>query len=210
MFAVSDTGIGMNEEIISHIFEPIFTTKPKGSGTGLRLSTCYGIVKQNNGNISVYSEPGKGTTFHVFLPACENMLFNERDHKAVPRHKGTETILLVEDDTVIREKMTKVLSVEGYTVITASNGEEVLAVIRDSSRPFDLLITDVVMPLMGGREFADRVKDQIPQMKVLFMSGYTDNSIIHNWILEPGTNFIQKPFSISEFMTKVREILDLK
>jgi CheY-like chemotaxis protein len=190
MFAVSDTGIGMNEEIISHIFEPIFTTKPKGSGTGLRLSTCYGIVKQNNGNISVYSEPGKGTTFHVFLPACENMLFNERDHKAVPRHKGTETILLVEDDTVIREKMTKVLSVEGYTVITASNGEEVLAVIRDSSRPFDLLITDVVMPLMGGREFADRVKDQIPQMKVLFMSGYTDNSIIHNWILEPGTNFI--------------------
>jgi signal transduction histidine kinase/CheY-like chemotaxis protein len=209
MFTVSDTGVGMDEETLSHIFEPFFTTKAKGSGTGLGLSTCYGIVRQNNGSIWVSSEPGKGTTVSVYLPAYVAAESENREHRETPIAGGTETILLVEDDANIRNQISRILSSSGHTVLTASNGDEALAVVRKSPHIIHLLVTDVIMPLMGGRELANYLTALYPGIRILFMSGYTDDSIVHNGVLEPGVQFIQKPFSIGEFMKKVRETLDI-
>jgi PAS domain S-box-containing protein len=207
MLAVSDTGTGMSREVKEHLFEPFFTTKPKGAGTGLGLSTCYGIVKQNNGGIMVYSEPGRGTTINVYLPVYQGTPHDVIDREAdIPR--GTETVMLVEDDPGIRTLVTRILKKTGYRVITAANGSEALSLVQEDIGTFNLLITDVVMPLMGGRELAERLSDLYPGLKVMFMSGYTDDSIVQYSVLEEGTVFIQKPFTPDNFLRKVREAMD--
>ena len=212
MLAVTDTGIGMGAETRSHIFEPFFTTKEKGLGTGLGLSMVYGIVKQSGGYIWVYSEPGKGTTFKIYLPhveGAEDAVLQRDEAEYLPR--GTETVLLVEDEQAVRDLSARILRELGYTVIEASNGEEALAISRERANgELQLLLTDVVMPQMSGKLLTDMVKAARPGIKVLFSSGYTDNALVHHGSLEPGTAFLQKPFSPGALARKVREVLDKK
>lgn len=209
MLAVSDNGCGMDKETLSHIFEPFFTTKEQGKGTGLGLSTVYGIVKQSEGFIWVYSEPGTGTTFKIYLPQVQGA---ERWPKTSPlttrMQRGSETILLVEDEEVVRELVGKLLPVNGFTVLAARNGSEALAICQQHKGPIHLLLTDVVMPQMSGRQLAAHLSKLHPEMKVLYMSGYTDDAIIRHGVLEPGLAFIQKPFTIDTMIQKVREVLD--
>jgi two-component system cell cycle sensor histidine kinase/response regulator CckA len=206
---VSDTGHGMDAETQAHIFEPFFTTRELGKGTGLGLSTVYGIVKQSGGNIWVYSEPGYGTTFKIYLP-----LVPQTSDPFVTRPVrpsvvgGSETILLVEDEERVCALVREVLAKQGYTVLSANNGEEGLALSRREPRHIDLLLTDVVMPRMSGRELAENLVRERTSLKVLFMSGYTDKLILHKGMLEPNTHFLQKPFSPDEIARKVREVLD--
>jgi len=211
MLAVTDTGCGMNKETQAQIFEPFFTTKEKGKGTGLGLSTVYGIVKQSNGFIWVYSEPGRGTTFKVCLPRLEGdaeVLKNEKIPVGVLT--GSETILVVEDDDALKRLIQKILRSNGYSVLEAENGEEALRISNEHEGPIHLMITDVVMPKMGGREIAQRLQPLRSQMKVLYMSGYTDNAIAQHGVLASGLNFIEKPFTTKGFARKVREVLDKK
>lgn len=208
MLAVTDTGVGMTEEVKERIFEPFFTTKEVGQGTGLGLATCFGIVKQNNGHISVYSELGQGTTFKIYLPRVD-----KRRHASSPtaeeRHRpgGTETVLLVEDEEMVREMAARVLQKRGYTVLQATNGEEALQISREQPS-IHLLITDVVMPKMDGLVLAGKLKNNFPNIKVLYISGYTDNAIVHHGVLEPDINFLAKPFTPTHLSGKVREVLD--
>ena len=211
MLAVSDTGMGMDEETIQRIFEPFFTTKEVGKGTGLGLATVYGIVKQSGGNVTVYSEPGRGTSFKIYLPRIDEIAPSaeqrlNQESSEIPH--GTETILLAEDEDVVRKLTCEVLEMYGYRVLEAANGGSALLICERETEPIDLLLTDVVMPEMSGRELADRLLKIRPEMKILFMSGYTDNTISHQGILEEGENFIQKPFSPESLALKVREILD--
>jgi CheY-like chemotaxis protein len=200
----------MTPEVRERIFEPFFTTKEKGKGTGLGLSTVYGIVKQSGGNIWVYSEPGHGTTFKIYLPRVEEELDNlhVRDEtESLPR--GSETVFLVEDEPSVRSLAYRVLCQQGYTVLEAANGEEALRVAQEhAGEKIHLLLTDVVMPQMGGRELAETLKLLRPDIKVLYTSGYTDNAIVHHGVLNPGTHFLQKPFSPKTLSHKVREVLD--
>ncbi len=211
MLSVSDNGIGIPPEIKERIFEPFFTTKEKGQGTGLGLSTVYGIIKQSNGNIYVYSEPGFGTTFKIYLPRIEA---KEEHHRFQPERDrylpgGNEKILLAEDETSVRELTARILREKGYKVFEAQNGIEILAFVQNQQeRNFQLLVTDVVMPLMSGKELEDRLKKLIPAIKVLYISGYTDNAIVHHGVLHQGVNFIQKPFTPEALTRKVREVLD--
>ena len=209
MLAVSDTGSGMSAEVQSHLFEPFFTTKEKGKGTGLGLSTVYGIVKQGNGNISVYSEGGRGTTFKVYLPLVD-ALAAEAKHPVEPEEggAGSETILLVEDEQAIRGLMRTMLKMKGYTVLEASDGVEALSLFRGNEDRIDLVITDVVMPRMSGRELASRIATDRPRTKVLFMSGYSEEAVLYQGIFQSGTAFLQKPFSPDSLTRKVREVLD--
>ena len=209
LLAVSDNGEGMSEEVRLRIFEPFFTTKEKDKGTGLGLSTVYGIVKQSGGNIWVYSEPGKGTTFKVYLPLVESEIPApiEKVAEAVPVG-GTETILLVEDEEVVRGLARRVLEQAGYSVVEASRAHEALRFCEEHAAEVDLLLTDVVMPEMSGKELADRVKSHRPDLKMLFMSGYTDEAIVHHGVLDSSVEFIQKPFTPSGLIKKVRDILD--
>jgi PAS domain S-box-containing protein len=210
MFAVSDTGTGMTDEVKAHLFEPFFTTKEKEKGTGLGLSTVYGIVKQSNGHILVYSELGQGTTFKIYLPRVEE----EMD--AIPRRdnqghmpKGNETVLLVEDESLVRGLALRVLREQGYNVLEASNGIEALNVAQKHvGEKIHLLLTDVVMPQMGGKELSDRVRAFRPGIKVLFTSGYTDQAIVQRGQLNLDFAFLEKPFSPSGLVRKVREVLD--
>jgi PAS domain S-box-containing protein len=208
--SVSDTGIGMSQEVREKVFEPFFTTKDKGKGTGLGLSTVYGIVKQSGGNIWVYSEPGHGTTFKIYLPKVEEELdtLHGRDETEFsPR--GSETVLLVEDEQEVRLLAHRLLSQQGYRVLEATNGEEALYVAHEQGgEEIHLLLTDVVMPQMGGKELADQLKILRPDIKVLYTSGYTDDAIVHHGVLEPGIHFLQKPFSLKTLSHKVREVLD--
>jgi two-component system, cell cycle sensor histidine kinase and response regulator CckA len=209
MLAVSDTGTGMSSETQAHIFEPFFTTKKVGKGTGLGLSMVYGIVKQSGGYIWVYSEPGQGTTFKIYLPRVDQpaeAVGAEKRPAGIQR--GTETILLVEDDTQLRQLTSSVLSHCGYKVLSAASSEEGLVLCRENHRDIHLLVTDVVMPGMNGRQLAEQVALISPRTRVLYISGYTSNAIVHYGVLDPGLWFLPKPFSLSALVAKVREVLD--
>ncbi len=209
MLAVTDTGTGMDEETARRIFEPFFTTKEMGKGTGLGLSTVYGIVKQSGGYIWVYSEPGRGTTFKIYLPPSEEAAAPAESvpvSAAVPA-SGTETILVVEDEDGIRELVSKVLSLGGHTVLGAAGGKEAVAAVERHEGPIHLMLTDMVMPGMSGPELADRLKTKRPAMKVLYMSGYADDAVIRHGELAPGTPFLQKPFTTTSLTQKIREVL---
>ncbi len=211
MLAVSDTGCGMDAETREHIFEPFFTTKEKHKGTGLGLATIYGIVKQHAGHIWIYSEPGAGSTFKVYLPMAGGKVFAEAEApKPIPATDpdGTETILVVEDNQQVRELTITILQREGYRVLSAHSGESALIELNRHEGPVHLLLTDVVMPDMNGRELFDKISSTHPHMKVLYMSGYTDNVIAHSGVLDADIGFIQKPFTVTGLAAKVREVLD--
>ena len=209
MLAISDTGVGMDDVIRSRIFEPFYTTKGRDKGTGLGLATVYGIVKQNNGFIYVYSEIQKGSTFKIYLPSS---LEKSRDHHLSVtdenKLKGSGAILLVEDDDGVRSVTRSALEKYGYEVVTASNGEEALRVYETHGGKFDLVLTDVIMPLMSGRELADKLREKDSKIKILYFSGYTDNSIVHHGVLDEGMQFIQKPYSHTELARKVRSVIN--
>jgi PAS domain S-box-containing protein len=208
MLAVSDDGCGMDQEARENIFEPFFTTKPVGEGTGLGLATIYGIVKQNNGFVGVYSEPGKGTTFRLYLPraTCASTGETQGDEQ-IASPGGAETILLVEDEAAIRVTLQRLLSRLGYNVIEAESPVAALDRMSEWHDQIDLLLTDVVMPGMNGRELVERMKSDCPNMKVLYMSGYTAEAIAHHGILDEGVNFISKPIGREALAQKVREVL---
>jgi CheY-like chemotaxis protein len=210
MLAITDTGTGMSEETKARVFEPFFTTKDVGQGTGLGLSTCYGIIKQSGGHINVYSEAGKGTTFKVYLPQIEHQTKvapGQRAPSDLPR--GTETILLVEDDPSLREMACALLQRLGYSVLGAANGMNALSLVEQRGKEsIDLLFTDVVMPQMDGKELSDRIRTSHPETKILFASAYTENAIVHQGVLNPGVALLQKPFTPSALAHKIREILD--
>jgi PAS domain S-box-containing protein len=209
MIVVSDTGSGISPEVRKRIFEPFFTTKEQGKGTGLGLSTVYGIVKQSGGYIWVYSEPGQGTTFKIYLPRVhESIEPLAPPPKAEGTLAGTETILLAEDDAALQRLTGELLMKLGYTVLTAGEAEQALALARESQRPIDLLISDVVMPGASGRDLARRLAQLRPTIRVLYTSGYTDDAIVHHGMLEPGLDFLQKPFTPLALARKVREVLD--
>ncbi len=210
MLVVTDNGAGMDAETKSRLFEPFFTTKEQGKGTGLGLSTVYGIVKQSGGHIWVGSEQGCGTTFRIYLPRVD-----ERPEEAVHKNEvlpdfvpGTERVLLVEDDDSVRDLAREILEMNGYTVFEARNGVEAFEFCQDGQEKVELIITDLVMPRMGGRDLAQKVGGLLPEMKVVFLSGYTDSVVIRQGLLDPGSFFLQKPFTPAALANKVREVLD--
>ncbi|MFH2044175.1 MAG: response regulator [Pseudomonadota bacterium] len=209
MLAVSDSGIGIAREVQPHVFEPFFTTKDKSKGTGLGLSTAYGIVKQSNGYIWVYSEPGKGTTFKIYIPSCEKAPQSpkEGDAREEVLH-GSETVLLVEDDEMVRKVAFKALKSFGYQVISVPDGQKALRILREQEKMIHLLLTDIIMPEMGGEVLAAKAQDVCRDLKVLYMSGYTDSGIVHSGVLDAEIPFLQKPFTPDSLARKVREVLD--
>jgi PAS domain S-box-containing protein len=209
MLAVSDNGCGMDSETLSQVFEPFFTTKEPGKGTGLGLAMVYGVVKQNNGFINVYSEPGQGTTFKIYLPrhSAKAVRYPEK-RQDKPKERGQEIILLVEDDQAILGLTTRMLEREGYTVMAAGTPGEAIRLANEHAGDIHLLMSDVVMPEMNGRDLAKNILSLYPQLKCLFMSGYTANVIAHQGVLDEGVNFLQKPFSKGDLAVKVREVLD--
>jgi two-component system cell cycle sensor histidine kinase/response regulator CckA len=210
MLSVSDTGTGITDEVKAHLFEAFFTTKPKGKGTGLGLATCQTIVKQCGGHIGVYSEPDKGATFKIYFPRVEQPLDGTaRAVQTGPLPRGTETLLVVEDEPAVRHLTCSVLEAQGYNVLRANNGKDGLRAARDlKGQPISLVITDVIMPLMGGDEMAKALKETYPDLKILFTSGYTDAAIAHHGVLEPDVVFLSKPFAPATLVRKVREMLD--
>ncbi len=205
MLSVSDTGIGMDRETQARLFEPFFTTKGPGRGSGLGLSTVFGIVKQSHGSIWVYSEPGGGSTFKIYLPRVDGV--SERPQAPDQIVGGTETILLVEDEPQVRAVVRRALERAGYSVLVAQDPDDALR-LCDARQPIDLLLTDVVMPHMNGRELAERVRTRYPATKALFMSGYTDDAILRHGVLDAGVPFLQKPITPSALARRVRETLD--
>jgi len=207
MLAVSDTGSGMDEGTVARIFEPFFTTKEKG--TGLGLSTVYGIVKQSGGHINVYSEPGIGTTFKMYFPAVEEKVTESSGAGALPPEelRGGETVLVVEDEELVRTTIREILARYGYAVLEARSGGEAVDLCSRRQGGIHLLLTDVVMPGMNGVELSKRLTPMRPEMKVLYMSGYTADAIVHQGILDPGIAFIHKPFTMDSLARKVREVL---
>ena len=213
MLAISDTGLGMDAETRQHIFEPFFTTKAPGKGTGLGLSMVYGIVRQSGGNIWVYSEEGRGTTFKIYFPrVTETAEEYKRAAATVQVPKGSETILLVEDADWVRKLARQVLEGAGYRVLEANSADAAIRMSEASNNGtrIDLLLTDVVMPGMSGNDMSKRVLVKRPHLPVLYMSGYTDDAIVQHGVLEAGINFIQKPFSPDALALKVREVLDAR
>ncbi|MDY0001758.1 MAG: ATP-binding protein, partial [Polyangia bacterium] len=208
MLAVSDTGVGMTPEVREKIFEPFFTTKEVGQGSGLGLATVYGIVKQTGGSIWVYSEPGLGTTFKVYLPQILGEVAASEETLPSRKIRGTETILVVEDEAEVRELARRILESAGYRVTVAANAGEALAEAERIGASFQLLLTDVVMPKMNGKELSERLCRLCPSLKVLFTSGYPDNAIAHHGVLEPGTEYLAKPFGPQDLLRRVREVLD--
>jgi two-component system, cell cycle sensor histidine kinase and response regulator CckA len=210
LLEISDTGVGMDAETQRQIFEPFFTTKEPGRGTGLGLATCYGIIKQHGGSIVLYSEVGRGSTFKIYLPrvtAPTALPLHDEDPAATPH--GNETILLAEDEPAVRTLASRVLRERGYTVIEAANGDDALRAAQErSGAAIDLLLTDMVMPKMGGGTLAARMQGLYPGIRVLFISGYTDSALIHHGQLANGTEFMHKPFSPDDLARKVRELLD--
>jgi two-component system cell cycle sensor histidine kinase/response regulator CckA len=207
MLQVTDTGHGMDTETVERVFEPFFTTKAKGKGTGLGLATVYSVIKQAMGDIRVQSELGRGTTFTIYLPGVTaNMPVAAPEKKAAPAAPCTETILLVEDEDGVRRLLKHVLAKEGYNVVEAASGPEALGMYQQLRRPVDLLLTDIVMPRMSGRELADRMVKLQPGLKIIFMSGYTDEAIAGTGSL--AALFLSKPLRPDILVTRVREVLD--
>ena len=208
MIAVSDTGVGMDAATQQRLFEPFFTTKPPGQGTGLGLATVYGIVKQSHGSINVYSEPGSGSVFKIYLPVVDAAATSSKPQRGqVPAEGGTETVLVVEDQAEVRGLIQGALGNHGYRVLAAGIGAEAIALARQHDGPIHVLLTDIVLPGMSGREVALAVLAERPEVRVLFMSGYTDDAIVQHGVLEPGLAFLQKPFTINALLRKVREVL---
>ena len=207
LIAVSDNGSGMDAVTRQHIFEPFFTTKEKGKGTGLGLATVYGIVKQAGGDIWVYSEVGRGTTFKLYFPRVMEQIAEPPAREAAQPATALETILVVEDEQLVRELTVKMLQKLGYRILTAASGAEAIEVSRAHPGPISLLLTDVVMPAMSGRQLADALRPQRPDMKVLFLSGYTEDTIVHHGVLDPTVQFLAKPFSREVLARKMREVL---
>ncbi len=209
MLAISDNGIGMDAATQARIFEPFFTTKGEGKGTGLGLSTIYGIVKQNNGFIWVYSEPGKGATFKVYFPRTEGRIMPAAaENKSKRESRGSETILVVEDETPVLALTSRILTKHGYTVFRAASANEGLEISQKHAGKIHLVVADAVMPGMGGKEFVSRIKIDRPDIKALYTSGYTDKAIVHHGILDSDVAFLQKPFTIENLTRKVREVID--
>jgi CheY-like chemotaxis protein len=209
LLAVKDTGVGMSDEVRSHIFEPFFTTKEMGRGTGLGLSTVFGIVKQSSGDIWVESEEGRGSLFKIYLPRADQTETSPAKIDAKKKAPlGSETILLVEDNTQVRELARRVLQRQGYTLLEAKDGEEALRLAGDYSAPIHLLLTDVVMPGMSGTALAEQLAKTHPELKTLYMSGYTDEAIAHHGVLAPDVEFLSKPFSPLDLARKIRAVLD--
>jgi two-component system, cell cycle sensor histidine kinase and response regulator CckA len=209
LLAVTDSGQGIGAEHLPHIFEPFYTTKEAGKGTGLGLATVYGIVKQNGGFVWVYSEPGLGTTFKVYLPQAQSLSGEIRTAKPSEESPvGCETVLLVEDEASVRQASRQFLVRSGYAVLEANDGEDALRVSRKHRGPIHLMVTDVVMPRMGGPRLAERLAEERPDMQVLFVSGYAENTVLQHGKIDVGTRFLQKPFSLKALARKVREILE--
>jgi CheY-like chemotaxis protein len=209
MLAVSDNGVGMDAETQRHIFEPFFTTKKPGVGTGLGLATVYGVVKQSGGYVWVYIEPGRGSTFKVYLPRVDGAATTRRprpDSRAVPR--GNETVLVVEDTEHLREMIRETLQELGYEVLVAADGDQALGLVAAHSGGIALLLTDVVMPKVGGAELARRVGEMRPGIRVLYMSGYSNGAVSRQGILAPGMALLEKPFTTDDLARAVREALD--
>ena len=210
MISFSDTGHGMDKETLSQVFEPFFSTKGE-QGTGLGLATVYGIIKQHNGNIWVYSEPGIGTTFKIYLPSLGEGEEPGKTQKVTPASKdlsGSETILLVEDNEQVRDTAYDILEQQGYQVLRANGGEEAIKIIASTNKPVDLLLTDVVMPDINGKQLYDTLSKTYPSLKVLYMSGYTDDIIVHHGVLDEGVHLVQKPFTNHSILSKVREVIE--
>jgi len=206
--SVSDTGVGMSAETMSRVFEPFFTTKEPGQGTGLGLATCYGIVKQANGHIAVTSEVGCGTTFEIYLPVADERPAQAPAAEEEAAPSGTETLLLVEDEEQVRAMATRLLGAQGYEVLAAGDPDQALAIVRDHSGSIHLMITDVVLPRMSGRVLAQRVMEARPETRVLYISGYAGDVIVHRGVLEPGVSYLQKPLTAATLARRVREVLD--
>ena len=210
VLSVSDTGIGMDEGTRERIFEPFFTTKGPDKGTGLGLAMVYGIVKQHNGFIHVYSEPGKGTTFRAYFPEVDAPADAKVFASQGVAHGGSETILLAEDNESVRNLTEKTLSSYGYRVLVACDGEEAVDIFRRHQKEIAMVVLDVVMPKMGGKQAYDEMIEIFPGMKVLFLSGYSANAIHETFVLLPGLSFLQKPFGPDALARKVRAVLDRK
>ena len=210
LLSVSDTGMGMSEEVRNRIFEPFFTTKAPGRGSGLGLSTCYGIITQSGGRIEVDSEQGVGSTFRIYLPRVEGeatILSTPADTHDIS--SGTETILLVEDEPAVRRVAATVLRGKGYTILEAANGQHALEIARQQGEPrISLVLSDVVMPAMSGSELVERLRPSLPDMKVLYMSGHVDQAIANHGVPQSEARLLQKPFSPDELTTAVRKVLD--
>jgi CheY-like chemotaxis protein len=208
VLSVTDTGEGMDAETMARAFEPFFSTKPIGAGTGLGLATVHGIVKQSGGSIWAYSEPGIGTTFKIYLPATSAVSSADVQEDADDNAEGTETILIAEDEAILRPLLAKMLESHGYATIVAGNTEEAIEIVKSQGDEIDLLLTDLIMPGMTGRELADRVRTHSPEIRVVFMSGYAGDTVTRSGALELDAAFVEKPFSAHELGRKVRETLD--
>jgi len=209
MLSLSDSGHGMDAETQEHMFEPFFTTKEQGKGTGLGLATVFGIVRQHQGNIWVYTEPGKGTTFKIYLPQPDEMAQPlATDITKSTSLYGTETVMVVEDESMVRKLACETLEAYGYNVIEVESPDNGLHIASTYEGAIQLLLTDVIMPGMNGRELYEKLAVVQPDLKVLYMSGYTDNVIVHHGVLDEGVNFLQKPFTVRGLSQRVRRVLD--
>jgi CheY-like chemotaxis protein len=208
VLSVGDTGSGMDKETLARIFEPFFTTKPVGKGTGLGLAMVYGIVKASGGHATVESEPGRGTTFHLYFPAVDEPEGASSIQSLLTKTMGRETVLLVEDEAGVRRLARQALEARGYYVLEAADGEAALAVSRQHTGTIDLLLSDVVMPRMSGRELSQQLAATHPNTRVIFTSGYTDDAIVRHGLQQAESDFLQKPFTVQALLRKVREVLD--
>jgi CheY-like chemotaxis protein len=208
MLAISDTGEGMDEEVQAHLFEPFFTTKEPGQGTGLGLSTVFGIVKQGDGHISVQSKVKAGTTFRIYLPRTRDEVRPSTHDAPLISLEGTETILLVEDEAAVRDLTARTLRMQGYQVLTASDGKQALVVAEACTGPIHLLLTDVIMPHVDGRQLAQQLQSLRPEVRVLYMSGYVDRPLVKHFASDPEIAFLPKPFTEEALIHKVRSVLE--